>query len=455
MLPFDLKDIENESQKSLTKTFKKLPQDTEGIITILKTFLADKNKQTPEILNVPLDDLEGKKLSVTFVGNREFIQNNIETLLQQEPMLYYKTDDGVSIPAERIMANSVRSIQEIDAELLSGEKLRSYRSLENEDEATINIENFLFFYLKKDNIKIDFTVRKQNTFAKIMTVLEKMDDIIANGIKIFNYHFEIGDTKTDDLKTFEEAFNDIYNFFKKLDLLFSKIKLNKELNYFELEDGEKNLLQELVFIFEKNLPENPLMRTITLDGNVYYLLISHNNIYNMFYINDTVAVQSISEDAEYQVVPSLIPRENLDKVVDFDYKQIYQDIVNLYTEDNAPNDYVNQYLLDIILSYDYSLNEDFYRLAELVSELLIEKDASIVSKINYLQVILRKREFSVFEKKQLEEMYYESTDSLVKINIKILLGKSVEKDIQLLDATDRENLKNWPIYNLVEKQKNV
>ena len=52
-------------------------------------------------------------------------------------------------------------------------------------------------------------------------------------------------------------------------------------------------------------------------------------------------------------------------------------------------------------------------------------------------------------------MYYESTDSLVKINIKILLGKSVEKDIQLLDATDRENLKNWPIYNLVEKQKNV
>lgn len=182
---------------------------------------------------------------------------------------------------------------------------------------------------------------------------------------------------------------------------------------------------------------------------LYYLLITEKDIHNMFYINDEIFIRYILDDEEGETYPSLVPFDNLEKVADYNYKHIFEDIKRIFTANNKPYSYVNQYLLNTISTYDRSNQEEFYQLSELIAELLLDKEKSTINYINYFQVILRKRKLSKVEKNLLNDLLDVSQQQLETISIRILLGENVTNEIKNLKKEDEDVLKTWPIYNLI------
>lgn len=450
LLPFDLQNVEENKSNKISLKFKRFPVNIDGIITVLKTFILHRSRQSPEILNLPLNNLDGKQLTTTFIGRKEYIESNQRELLSQEPILYYKNESGLSIPAGRIIADSVYSVKEVDAKLYDGKKLKSYITIKNEDEAEINIEEFLFLNIHKESVKITFTISRQDTLDQIISVLRKMDNIIRFGIYINDYLFKIDKTITENSdETFDETFNNIKSQFIDLDRIFTKLKIDKNLNYFEMSDKEIDQLTELVHIYKGHFPDEAVVRTISVLDNLYYLLITDKDIHNMFYINDEIFIRYILDDEEGETYPSLVPFDNLEKVADYNYKHIFEDIERIFTANNKPYSYINQYLLNTISTYDRSKQEEFYQLSELIAELLLDKEKSTVNYINYFQVILRKRKLSKVEKNLLYDLLDDSQQQLETVSIGILLGENVTNDIKTLKKEDEDVLKTWPIYNLI------
>lgn len=445
-----MQNVEENKSNKISLKFKRFPVNIDGIITVLKTFILHRSRQSPEILNLPLNNLDGKQLTTTFIGRKEYIESNQRELLSQEPILYYKNESGLSIPAGRIIADSVYSVKEVDAKLYDGKKLKSYITIKNEDEAEINIEEFLFLNIHKESVKITFTISRQDTLDQIISVLRKMDNIIRFGIYINDYLFKIDKTITENSdETFDETFNNIKSQFIDLDRIFTKLKIDKNLNYFEMSDKEIDQLTELVHIYKGHFPDEAVVRTISVLDNLYYLLITDKDIHNMFYINDEIFIRYILDDEEGETYPSLVPFDNLEKVADYNYKHIFEDIERIFTANNKPYSYINQYLLNTISTYDRSKQEEFYQLSELIAELLLDKEKSTVNYINYFQVILRKRKLSKVEKNLLYDLLDDSQQQLETVSIGILLGENVTNDIKTLKKEDEDVLKTWPIYNLI------
>lgn len=445
-----MQNVEENKSNKISLKFKRFPVNIDGIITVLKTFILHRSRQTTEILNLPLSNLDGKQLTTTFIGRKEYIESNQRELLSQEPILYYKNESGLSIPAGRIIADSVCSLKEVDAKLYDGKKLKSYITIKNEDEAEINIEEFLFLNIHKESIKITFTISRQDTFQQILSVLRKMDNIIRFGIYINDYLFKIDKTITENSEeAFDENFNNIKSQFIDLDRIFTKLKIDKKLNYFEMSDKEIDQLTELVHIYKDHFPDETVVRTISVLNNLYYLLITEKDIHNMFYINNEIFIRYILDDEEGETYPSLVPFDNLGKVADYNYKHIFEDIKRIFTANNKPYSYVNQYLLNTISTYDRSNQEEFYQLSELIAELLLDKEKSTINYINYFQLILRKRKLSKVEKNLLNDLLDVSQQQLETISIRILLGGNVTNEIKNLKKEDEAVLKTWPIYNLI------
>ncbi|GAA3726582.1 hypothetical protein GCM10022378_15220 [Salinicoccus jeotgali] len=169
----------------------------------------------------------------------------------------------------------------------------------------------------------------------------------------------------------------------------------------------------------------------------------------------TVSAQTTSEDNKvtYKIdsFSSLVPREQLDKVTDYDVNSIKERLKKLYIinrDISAVNFHINDYLLTVLSIYDESHDNRFLELSKNITEMILQYSTDTVYYINYYQVLKRSRELSIIEKQELKKLLGNKESLIAEVCIKIILEEDISQLIEQLDGTTKINLQSWPIYNL-------
>lgn len=272
--------------------------------------------------------------------------------------------------------------------------------------------------------------------------------------------FYIGEYKICEYKdvTFNDKFCRMLNEFKQLQLAVNKfeIRLNKCMKDFTEDDWKA--INELLKIYQGEIPVK--------NKNIWYMWWWQGKVVPFFFAygrNGESCIESgirfkhlkLSvgpEDEKYFVPVFIIFRRDVwEKLYDVDEKVLLEELekgeFNAITEADF-----TELFIEILSAYDTTKNEKYYNTAEFICDKLMEINPDAVHlKLNRLQLIRRKREFTEDELQELEELESDTNDKKVVCAVNILLEnkRRAKKELDEMSKEDKEVFMSYPIYNLL------
>ncbi|MEC6747320.1 DUF4365 domain-containing protein [Marinilactibacillus sp. XAAS-LB27] len=445
-LPFELQNIDT-SGKSITQKFHQFPESVADIKTDLNYFLENQNAQSDSVLgiHIPLEKI--KTLSAK-IPNRTSYGYEI---FNRGATLYYKSSEGIDIPIAMVVPDSHRQVANYNEPIKVGPHMDLMANIIIDVEknySLFNIDDFIKYEYKHNMVNFSYDLKKFKTFDKLFHKVKVLSALIDNGFNVRDHDFDILEqfSKTESSKLTEvRNFN---NFLESVYMIFSKLSISLDFDYFSLEENTKNGIENMVN-WEDTIDEQASIRTFTLNDNLYYLLLTPEGIENIFLLDNKYSF-FYGESPSMKIYPSLIPRENLEKVYHFDKDIVLNNIKDLYNDNIEHSDFINGYLLDIIKTYDRSKSDDFLKLAYDIGKMQVDMSADTINLINFYQVIIRQRELTFLEMQQLRDTRNKTKEKFEDICLGILLRDSDIIDrIGELSPEEKEDLSEWPIYELV------
>lgn len=455
--PFELKRILDEKghQGTITIDLKEFPSKHLEIVNLLKTFAINLDYQSRDVLTADVSNLPTDKISIKYHGRRE----DYKKYMNSGAVVYVSTQENINIPVGQVVPNSAIYLSESKIQLDDGTRLKGIVSRDDIGNISITIDNTLKIRFDSEKIHFNFKLDNSFTIEEIITCIDNLEKLFNNGFYVgenFEKHIKIN-------KYFSQEnlndFKDLYDFrdeLNKILQLLQKLQVNTKIKYHELSEEDKIRLHNLLEEFETTRPNGKMIK-FELEGIYHYFLNSPQHIGNLFKMDEEIAI-SIRRTNEEDVITSeldsfssLVPRNQLSKVIDYDVDSIHEILNRLYiinTDINAVNSHVNDYLLTVIKIYDESDDERFLELAINITELLLKNSTDIVYYINYYQVLKRRRELSIIEKQELKKLLTKKESLIEEVCIKIILEEDISQLVEQLDNTTKSNLQNWPIYNL-------
>ena len=111
-----------------------------------------------------------------------------------------------------------------------------------------------------------------------------------------------------------------------------------------------------------------------------------------------------------------------------------------------------QLFIEVLSAYDTTKNEKYYNVAKIISEkLMAVSPEKAYLRINKLQLIKRKRDFTENELQELERLETDTDDKKVACAVNILLEnkRKARKELDEMNIEDKEIFISYPIYNLL------
>ena len=338
--------------------------------------------------------------------------------------------------------------------------------------------------LEKDLIKIGKSVVINITEKKISIDLKGNIDERINDINFFinliKYKYlEIDNNKIkipfnikeENLKKQIKILRKDLTFLLKLKKSFKKFGVIFNANLEDLEENDWKSIDKLIA-----LSENKQNIGINKEG-VYYLKINkykigilaikdingRMNYYDYFkdisnVIKVTLANKSIKAENGIVTTPYIIlKKEDFLTMSNINLKNIKYSISNIPEIGKQIND-IRLLMLEILLAYDESKNNELLNLARYINNLIIKKDEKYetINVINKLQIVNRSRELKL---KEIDELYnireLENDNLPVLCAIAILLKNysDFNRYFSKLSRKEKEEFKKYPIYNLLNKGK--
>ncbi|WP_086444002.1 DUF4365 domain-containing protein [Candidatus Enterococcus lemimoniae] len=442
--PLDLKEMDL-SKKTKTLTFYEFPSDPKEMNAEVKNFILHRDMQTPNVLSLDIPFDKFNKLTTKIVASK----NRIDEVLNRGIPLYYTKTEGINIPVGMTIPNSKFTMRELSVRTLKGLKLE-YKVFSRENKIVIYIDNFIKMTFDNGKFNFNFDLTQLKSFDAVVRGGDIVSEILTNGYFIDESLIEL-----------PKIFNKEHS--EELKKVLKKISLNKELylllknldiytdfDLFSLSELNLKDLNSLLNISRKNTVKEIGIKELKLEDRLYYLLVGPDELENMYSIDDRYVMQ-IGTDGVKGVLPSLSITQNLEYVANFSFAKTLSNIENLYSNDKRHEDYITIYALAIIETYDRSKKIEFLELAKSITELLYSNSSSNINLINYLQVISRERDLSIFEKNQLFELEKVTDMNEEKICIDILLSRNnVKKKIDSLEKIERDKILSWPIIRLLK-----
>lgn len=455
--PFELKRIlkEKGQQETITIDLKEFPREHEDIVNLLKTFAINLDYQSRDVLNADVTNCPIDKITMKYYGRR----GDYEKYMNSGAVVYVSTEENISVPIGQIVPNSMMYYTELKLQLDNGEQLIGVSAKDSLNNISFTIDNTL--KIKYDTNKIHLNFKLDNTFTieKIIYCVNNLEKILKNGFYIgenFEKHIKINKYFSDkDLKKFKDLYDFRDELIKILELL-KKLQINTEIRYYELRNKDKIKLHNLLDEFETTRPNGKIIK-FEIEDNYYYLFNSPLHVGNLFKMDEqiSISIRPTNEDGftinKVSSFPSLVPRDQLNKVIDYDIDSIKERLKKLYiinTDINATNSYVNDYLLTVLKIYDKSRDKHFLELATYITEMILKHSTETVYYINYYQVLKRSRELSIIEKQELEKLLAKKEGLITEVCIKIILEEDISQLVEELDDTRKSDLQSWPVYNL-------
>ena len=487
-LPLDLERIlqKSKKQKTLTLDFKALPADKSIILSIFMNFLANQKKQIGTInpTKLYLEDWNNSgsnssisKITMPVTVFKDPDRLDLELITSIPHYLYITPRDfeHISIPVETM--GEVAISTEVSAPIATNSKsyYDHYKIIWHKGSPTIYFGKGLTIVFNRvdgDNNTSSFSV--QTTLKGHGTLQERIHDI-SFFLEIYNdklftlnsMEFPIASSDADPLfnKTIME-FEKLLNKFKALQKILNDLQIWEDLDIDGLtKDGlsEEWKIDLLLDIGKKHIykqsetPHLPI-QVLTISNTKILFFVSLEDGYEVFrdyYVPQFEIISKESDQSSDEIHMSqyiILKKANL-VVSNFKKDLVLEDIIKYDPNENYLSQ-VNFFLLEVISAYDSGegKTEELYKLAFDLSKWLCKQHDDVLHRINYLQVLKRKRSLTKKDKSYLQEQLDIYKDDLyIRLGIYILQGEMEEARKLVLSQQNEEmeNFKKYPIYHLM------
>lgn len=294
-----------------------------------------------------------------------------------------------------------------------------------------------------------------------MTQLEQIiKDIQFLEALTYGNTFYIGGHKVSGYKDvcLNDKLQQMLNEYKQLQLAVNKfdIKLDKAVKDFTEKDWEA--IDALLKIYQGEIvrKDEPDWYMWWWQGKVmpfFFAFERNGEVYVENGVHFKRLQLSVGSEAAKYIVPTFIgfKRDIWEKLYDVDEKVLLDELqkgeFNVVTKGNF-----TQLFVEVLSAYDTTKNEKYYNVAEFICEKLMETNPEdVYLKLNMLQLIRRKREFTEDELQELEELESDTNDKKVVCAVNILLEnkRRAKKELDEMSKEDKEVFMSYPIYNLL------
>ena len=362
----------------------------------------------------------------------EKASNAFLTIKKSQP-IFIKVDNEVLFNSIEVISNDIRSFQCIGQCIRlfpDGESLKIEFKLDGDIDDRIKALKFMCGLLNKKEIyfgdsklecNYEETSLDLNNLKNTLVFYEKIK-------KVLNYFhikskYDLSDYDDNRMKILLDIYDCIFEN-KQVELLFPNngaailkifgLNLLCTINSENKRSFISNYFDDRNRINIKDLDGNTLVE----NESTYFSLYDINN--NPFFIVDNI---------------------DLDEM----YKQLFTKELN-----NHKKGLANSILLNLISYYDKIKNKDVLNYIIKFSKKLNDISNDQISKINYLQCIIRKRELNNRELKELNDIINASDDSLIICGCYLIKKdiKGFENELHKLSTEKINVLKKFPIYNI-------
>lgn len=458
-------------RKKVSLPFELFPEKhPDKVKQLIQKFIQNAEKQTKLIPNVlSVDELHQKVKKATLTFNLDLVSNFngddiYSSIRSQKPYIYYKDEKGVEFAVDRFenVENLIIGHHNNIPIYIDGIKYYDgYDIVTNNEGTKIQISQYIWMIIKEHKVTIDY--RYAGTLKNRLKTLSFVLAIHNGSILSF------GDTqltiqtmllKNDDYKKVQGLFN----FYKDVDLLFSKLGIVKDLDIDTLSQQQINNLYEFcqseLYDREVSLGLNKTGQGVLRLGNIniYCYCIknkSKNKVYNIF--NDKAVKFCLIFDEEHiPVSPYLMLAEQSTetfKMIDnINYAVLIESIQDYGIPEKTEGAHINL-LLKMLLHYDATKIEYVLDASIALANMLYEKNNSNANFINLCQAIKRKQALSKQEINKLIAIKNESNAVDIKLACCILLESKIEieKYLNEMEPKDKEFFLKYPLMNLIDK----
>lgn len=479
LLPVDLDAIlkeKKEDQKSISFEIYQINKGQKNAITnICLNFIKNSKRQIKAEIKDVKEIKNIREINTEYIGRNQ--DEFFKALLENKLYTYAIDENNKSFVIPKYKDTAIYINQKIYKNISIDEKLyyTDYILQRQKDGESIIIGNRITLNFQNNKIKFDFSNNLNDKIKalELFIDMQEKQKITINGatihiprdnkINLSEYKKELGELKS------------IRNMFEKFGINFSENldKLSKEdwhnlhilTNIFE-----KNIKPEKTFINQTGICRVKIGKTIILlwidvEKNKYYSFFE--DLSNIVLISRTQSDKQPTKEDEISPYLLLIDKEIMgDEIGLFEYANWNSEIVKKSFEKvkryKELSPYINEFILYLLLTYDKNKKrKDLLELSQFLCEKLLKEkyedpNTIFIYKINYFQIIKRKRNFENLENKEIYELKEEVEkidDYMLKCGISILLDN--DKDFKYyfnkLSQEDRDNFIKFPIYNLYNK----
>ena len=464
LLPYDLHEILERYSKQKTRVleFLPLPRKLDDVETVFRDFLSDQRKQSNTVIYGKVDETFSPLHQYTF----SLPSKNGIPYFDERPRFLYKEWSGTVLsPISKVVFEKM-TIE--DVPIVTSVNGQEYF---RQGEVVLGRNN------KIEEIVINPGLRfsKLSSEKKTGSVDSDRDctfQQMANNLKFIKLAAEGGEIRVGDIltggelkfsKNVDELSRDIL-FYERIQELLTYMHVTKQVHVSDFTDDELYELNTMFFYMIERVPyeaENNVFGRWTC-GPLKNFIISRESedgryLYDAFQIEQENFEMSLDE-GDHRFASSLYVMLSVDDYVNLDnidYDVVEQSLINVPYSENYGMVAVNT-LLRILMAYDHTTNLRLLEIAEKLSCYLLEHADNISNFINRMQVIRRKREFTMCEIAEIMKRRTQTSDQdksavFYHAGFAALLGNKGDVTFYKGQMTSEqlEQYEMFPINNLV------
>ena len=466
-----------KQQKTKTITLKEFPLETPEKIKTLMDFYENRKKQQGfnETAMLKIDDVITRGVETVIVESA-IKRKNRDFLACSELLLYAKDSNTDRYIPILIDGKSLILKQKHPCEICIKNKIyyKEFERIKRGDKIYLRFGGISFQISSIVSGMFDiigpFSFKPSRKLDRLIYDLTFVIEAIKN--KGFSLNgTEVAFSKSCCVSINVAEMDEQLVFFNQVKYVFKKLNIKKELNVKDLTTTDVRQLNWLIDSFYhnkniKNIKSNlPSIGFIDIQGiRILCVLIKKSaneyRFYDLFNFNSRELKSDIEKDRflqELQAIFSIEEYENVYLAADnIDYENITLLFEKLKKNPGSQKldvvDFANASVLQLLIAYDITKNENQIKAAEKLNEWIIrqnDKTMQTISMLNRLQIIKRYRELTEKEVDWLYDLIErEESGKETKVAAYLLLDNQerAKKHFELMDEMERKEFSSYPIF---------
>lgn len=464
LLPVDLNEILNrvkEEQEYVTIDIKPINEKSSSSLKMIcLNFLKNANEQ----MNIPIKNIneiqEIKEIKIPIVGEEKYFEDYLFNNDIYSYAIDKETNTKIALP--KLQELQKFSTNKVSVVVNGRQYYNNMTFVKNKTEEYVLYGKSTKIFLNQN--KVTFKI-KGNVYERIHDT-EFIIDLVENkALTIDNKYIDLKvNVKSSEEKIYIENIKKDLERLEKIKNLFEKFNILFDIDLDNLSDTDWKNLDMLIYINDGNriekITESKLYNIEIAHYKIAFIaIIDENNRINIYnYFSDLSSIMRVFYYDENKKEVPISVYINMKMTTLLEYSNINFDVIketfNSLDSNEETLERCNLWMLEVLKAYDQSKENMVLDLAKYINERIMEHRNNNVDIINKMQILKRLRDLNVDEKETLYCLREEDKDMMIQCAIAILLeNKSdFERYFSKLNNEEKDNFRNFPIFNLINKE---